>query len=157
VDFDSWLSHVQQVVQLQLEHSRIHREAEALQGRLEAHEREQDTFAVTSVQSMDDHASTAWALSQTLNALMSAQKEPSVEQRDPQPSQSHLIAREQDARNQGAGNAGQFTPAPAQVHPLLRQLLQQPYGHGAGQRTNFIQIEPELQRSALLFPCNNSE
>jgi len=148
VEFDAWLAHSARVVGLMRAHSKLQREADDMQAAVEAHEREQDSAALTSTACMDGHAARSWALCQHLSALMSGQADTPVDMRKPEPSQFHLIARDRSPAGKmgGGGGGGQFTHAPAQVHPLLRQLLQQPYSSGAGQDSSFIQVEPEFQR-----------
>lgn len=148
VEFDAWLAHSARVVELMRAHSNLQREADAMQAAIEAHEREQDSAAITSTACMDGHAARSWSLCQHLSALMSGQADTPVEMRKPEPSQFHLIARDRSPAGQmgGSSGGGQFTHAPAQVHPLLRQLLQQPYSSGDGQGSSFIQVEPEFQR-----------
>lgn len=121
-------------------HSSMHRDVADQEAQIVAHEREQDTMDVIALSVIDHHATNSWNLAQHLSAIMSSQAEPAVQQRDPQPSQSHLVS---------TGGSSHFTAAPAQVHPHLRRLLQQPYHASASGGSSFIQVEPELQASLV--------
>lgn len=139
VDFDEWLLSSRRVLGVMSAHSAMHREVEEQESQIVAHEREQDTMDVLALSAIDHHATSSWNLAQHLSAIMSSQAEPAVQQRDPQPAQSHLVA---------AAGSSQFTAAPAAVHPHLRRLLQQPYAADSGS-SSFLQVEPELHAALV--------
>lgn len=131
VDFDEWLLSSRRVLGVMSAHSAMHREVESQESQIVAREREQDTMDVIALSVIDHHAANSWHLAQHLSAVMSSQAEPAVQQREPQPK---LVS---------TTGSSHFTAAPAQVHPHLRRLLQQPYSASAS-GGSFIQVEPEL-------------